>query len=416
MIVDRAWAERNIGFDPTKVSAPVSTYAHKRVASSDDADDLRREIIDFDSEGPEGAAFLAFTKSTGLSRFTAIPWPSGLAPVTGGKPSGSGAGPLPRADALVVTWTMDEGHALSRVLTPGKDSQDDYVPYTHNYTSIASAMSHDCPAVQAKRLGAFWTTTIAGNNVVVFKSESHLSQDTDRRLPPDGVLPNALLWQQIIEEVQPKVVLTTGTAGRIGKDFEVGDVVVSSVVRFGSQKWLKSAPFHAANYQSQVTATRYLAEAEALLKANAGQLPTDNTRPPNIVQVAPADLSSSVVTTDFFGFNTSDNHYKLWGLGDACEMGDAVLGMVAQHLGPNAPRWLAVRNVSDPEINAAGLTLKQQAASTNIYKAFGRWSSVCSAIVCWALIAALQTEKAFRENLICQKWTGVVRRTPSGKG
>jgi len=390
MIVDGTWAERNIGFDPTKVSAPASVFADKRAASSDDADDLPREIIDFDSDGSEGAAFLAFTKATGLSRFTDIPWPSGLAPVTGGTPSGNGAGPLPRADALVVTWTMDEGHALSRVLTPGKDSRDDYIPYTHNYTSIASAMSHRCPAVQAKRLGAFWTTTIADNSVVVFKSDSHLSQDTDRRLPADGLLPNALLWKQIIEEVQPKVVLTTGTAGGIGKDFEVGDVVVSSVVRFDSQNWLKSAPFHAASYDSQAAATRYFAEAEALFKANAGQLPTDNSRPPNIVQVAPADLSSSVVTTDFFGFDTSDNHYKLWGLGDACEMGDAVLGMVAQQLGPNAPRWLAVRNVSDPEINAAGMRLQQQAAlAANIYKAFGRWSSVCSAIVCWALLAAL---------------------------
>ncbi|MGO8936356.1 MAG: hypothetical protein ACLP3C_16395 [Mycobacterium sp.] len=390
MIVDQAWAERNIGFDPAKVTAPASAYADERVASSDDPDDLAREIIDFDSEGPEGAAFLAFTKSTGLSRFTDIPWPSGLGPVTDGKPSGSGTGPLPRADALVVTWTMDERHALSRVLTPGKDSRDDYVPYTHNYTSIASTMSPGCPAVQAKRLGAFWTTMIARNKAVVFKSESHLSQDTDRRLPPDGVLPNELLWKQIIAEVEPRIVLTTGTAGGIGKDFEVGDVVVSPVVRFDSKKWLKSAPFHAATYHSQAAATQYLAEAEKLFKANAGQLPTDNTRPPSIVQVAPADLSASVVTTDFFGFDTSDNHYRLWGLGDASEMGDAVLGMVAQQLGQNAPSWLAVRNVSDPEISAAGLTLKQQAAlAANIYKAFGRWSSVCSAIVCWALIAAL---------------------------
>jgi hypothetical protein len=389
MIVDSAWAERNIGFDAAKGSAPAGVFADNRVASSDDPDDFAREIIDFDSEGPEGAAFIAFTKSTGLSRFTDIPWPNGLAPVTGGKP-GSGAGPLPRADALVVTWTVDEGHALSRVLTPGKDSRDDYVPYTHNYTSIARTMSPRSPAVQAKRLGAFWTTTIGRNNVVVFKSESHLSQDTNRQLPADGVLPNALLWKQIIEEVQPKVVLTTGTAGGIGKDFEVGDVIVSSVVRFDSQTWLKSAPFHAASYQSQPAATKYLTEAEALFKANAGQLPTDNPRPPKIVQAAPTDLASSVVTTDFFGFDTSDNHYKLWGLGDVSEMGDAVLGMVAEQLGPSAPRWLAIRNVSDPEINAAGLTLKQQAAfAANIYKAFGRWSSVCSAIVCWALIAAL---------------------------
>ena len=75
--------------------------------------DLQREIIDFDSEGPEGGAFLAFTTATGLSRFTDIPWPMGLAPVSGGVPTGPAGGPLPQADILVVTWTVDEGHALS---------------------------------------------------------------------------------------------------------------------------------------------------------------------------------------------------------------------------------------------------------------------------------------------------------------
>lgn len=391
MIVDGAWAERNIGFDPTKTAAPAAE-AHEGVASSVDINDLQRQIIDFDSEGPEGAEFLSLTTSTGLSKFKDIPWPSGLAPEPGAKPSGTG--PLPRADVLVVTWTVDEGHALSRVLTPGKDSRNDYVAYTHNYESIAALMSHGSPAVQAKRLGAFWTTTIGGKKVVVFKSDSHLSQDTNKRLPSDDVLPNALLWTQIIEEVQPRLVLTTGTAGGIGKDFEVGDVIVSSVVRFDSEKWLKPAPFSAAHYQSQPAATQYFDEAEVLFKANAAQLPPDNTRPPKIVQAGPTDLSASVVTTDFFGFDTSDNHYKLWGFGDVSEMGDAVLGLVAQQLGAKAPPWLAVRNVSDPEINAAGQTLTQQATlAATIYKAFGRWSSVCSAIVCWALIAALQTEK-----------------------
>jgi hypothetical protein len=45
--------------------------------------------------------------------------------------------------------------------------------------------------------------------------------------------------------------------------------------------------------------------------------------------------------------------------------------------------------VSDPQINSDGLTLKQQGdIAAQIYKGFGRWSSVCSAIVCWAGIAA----------------------------
>jgi hypothetical protein len=95
------------------------------------------------------------------------------------------------------------------------------------------------------------------------------------------------------------------------------------------------------------------------------------------------------VTTDFFGLDTSDNHFGLQGLGDVSEMGDAVLGLglVGSQMA-TSPRWVAVRNVSDPQIKAEG-TLKEQAAlAANIYKASGRWSSVCSAIVCWALIAA----------------------------
>ena len=83
---------------------------------------------------------------------------------------------------------MDEGHALSRVLTPGKDSRNDYVPYTHNFSTLSRQMSKGSPAVKAKRLGAFWTTTIGGKKAVVFKSESHLSQDTYKHFPANGML------------------------------------------------------------------------------------------------------------------------------------------------------------------------------------------------------------------------------------
>ena len=77
---------------------------------------------------------------------------------------------------------------------------------------------------------------------------------------------------------------------------------------------------------------------------------------------APKQEHNGVVTTDFFGFDTSDNHYKLWGLGDLSEMGDAVMGMVVKEMGADdAPPWLAIRNVSDPQMPRG--TLKQQAAT-----------------------------------------------------
>jgi hypothetical protein len=382
MTVDRAWVKRNLGFDPITTPAPLATFAVKAAAKPGKAEpeDLRREMIDFDSEGSEGKEFFAFSTATGLSRFTDVSWPKGLEPVTGPAPKADEASPLPKADVLVVTWTVDEGHALSRVLTPGKDSRNDYRSYTHNFSAISKKMRPGCPALQAKRLGAYWTTSIAGKKVVVFKSDSHMSQDGPQ-------LPNRDVWRQIIDEVKPKLVITTGTAGGIGTEFEVGDVVVAPIVRFDCSSKFKNEPFHSAHFSSQPANAKHFAEAESLFEANAGQLPKDNTRPPNITRVATNALGSSVVTTDFFGFDTSDNHFELEGLGDVSEMGDAVLGLVSSELA-TPPRWVAVRNVSDPQIKAEG-TLKEQAAvAAQIYKGFGRWSSVCSAIVCWALIAA----------------------------
>lgn len=383
MAVDRKWVQRNLGFDPIEEPAPANTFQHARAAlPAAKNEDFAREIIDFDSESTEGKNFLAFTTATGLSRFTDIPWPKGLAPKTGRKPKGTPNSPLPRGDILVVTWTVDEGHALSRVLTPGKDSRDDYAVYKHNYATISKKMRWGCPALNYKRLGTYWTTTIDGKSVVIFKSDSHMSQDGPQ-------LPNIDVWRQIIREVRPKLVITTGTAGGIGTKVEVGDVVVSPIVRFDCTAKFKSKPFRRAHYSSAPSKRTYFKKAEGLFKANAAQLPKDNKRLPKIIRVAPTQLKASVVTTDFFGFDTSDGYYKLTGLGDVCEMGDAILGMVAKEMGADAPRWLAIRNVSDPQIASKGLSIREQAKiAAQIYKGFGRWSSVCSAIACWASIVA----------------------------
>jgi len=383
MIVDAKWVERNLGFDPIARHPPPKTFAVAEASTkSARIEDIQREIIDFDSEAPSGKEFLAFTTATGLSRYTDVKWPQGLGPRTDSAVRRGKNGRLPKADVLVVTWTVDEGHALSRVLTPGKDSRNDYLSYKHNYGAISRKMRIGCPARIAKRLGAYWTTSIGKKKIVVFKSDSHMSQD-------GPALPNIDVWKQIIEEVDPELVITTGTAGGIGKQFEVGDVVVSPVVRFDCIAKFKKEKFHADDYSSSALIKKQFASAKTLFKANSAQLPPENKRQPRIFPAQPRQLKSSVVTTDFFGFDTSNNHYKLQGLGNVSEMGDAILGLVASGLKSKAPRWVAVRNVSDPQIKAKGLTLQQQAAlAAQIYKGFGRWSSVCSAIVCWALIAA----------------------------
>ena len=375
--VDASWLTRNLGVAPPSHAALVSAAPQ---APSTPAEDraLVRELIDFDSDGPAGTAFLtAAPLANGLSKFKQIPWPTGLAP----KPSATPSGPkLPKADVLIVTWTVDEGHALSRVLTPGFDSRDDWLDYTSNFAAIAANMRKGCPALKANRLGTYWTTTIGSKSVTLFKSDSHMSQDGAK-------LPNADVWRQIIDDVQPALVITTGTGGGIGTTGEVGDVIVSSFVTFSCKRTFKH--LDGLTYAATKPApSKEFQTAKKLFAANAPFLPGDNTRPPAIVVSGSA--KTGILTTDYFGFDNSTNTFGLQGKGDLSEMGDAVLGMVCQAKGAKAPPYSIVRNVSDPQIDAGTMTIREQAAAAAvIYKGFGRWSSVCSAIVCWAIVAGM---------------------------
>jgi hypothetical protein len=372
--VDRAWLERNLGLK----LPPLTKLAAAGPPTAEDDRRLQRELIDFDSEAPDGQAFLtAATKSTGLSKFVDIAWPAGLAPQPGPKPTGS---KLPHADVLIVTWTVEEGHALSRVLTPGFDSRNDWVPYTRNFAAIAARMRAGCPARQLGRLGTFWTGTIGTKSVTYFKCDSHMSQDGPK-------LPNAIVWRQIIDDVDPSLVITTGTGGGIGTAEEVGDVIVSRFVTFSCRRTFKR--LNGSTYASATDApSGRFAQALLLFDANDDFLPKDNPRKPKIV--VSTQPSEGILTTDYFGFDNSTNTFGLQGLGDLSEMGDAVLGMVCKRRPKSAPDYAIVRNVSDPQIDAGNLSIhEQEAIAAAIYKGFGRWSSVCSAIVCWAIVADL---------------------------
>jgi hypothetical protein len=164
--------------------------------------------------------------------------------------------------------TVDEGHALSRVLTPGKDSRNDWVPYKHNFAKISKKMRKGCPALQAGRLGAYWTGKIGDKRVVYFKSDSHRSQDTKTAPKAGETLPNEDVWQQIIAEVQPQMVITTGTAGGIGRDCEVG-VMSQEPITFDCQKWLHTEPF-AHKVQERRASGEAFPHGQDPVEANAG--------------------------------------------------------------------------------------------------------------------------------------------------
>jgi nucleoside phosphorylase len=393
MAVDSAWLEQNLGGPPQVTPGLGLARAEASTGAQLTPQVLARERIEFDGQAPEALARNAAWPAAPptLTHYTPVAWPQELAPQPAAQaPSGES---LPDADVLIVTWTLEEGRALAHVLTPGCESSPPtksspavpgmryWKPYTKNYATISADMSAGCPAREKERLGTYWAATIGGKQVTLFKSDSHMSQDGPDKL---ATTPNRLVWKQIVEDCKPKWVITTGTAGGIGAREQVGDVVVSRFVTFdsgGSPPTLE--PFDCVDAAPH----DFFDTAHGLFVANEQHLPKTNSRAPRIVHGASAH--SGVVTTRGFQYDDTANTFGLKGKGDACEMGDAVLGYVCRELGSDAPNYAMVRNVSDPEIDSSDP--EASALANYIYEHFGRWSSVCSAIVCWAIVAGLDT-------------------------
>ena len=131
---------------------------------------------------------------------------------------------------------------------------------------------------------------------------------------------------EIADAVQPKIFITTGTGGGIGKDVALGDVIIAGLTRFDCVTQFKSEAWHAASYKTTPVPAKALAAiTPALTSVNAAKVP--NARATPKIWSAATD---AIVTTDFFGFDDSTNHYKLQGLGQACDMGDAMVGQALQ--------------------------------------------------------------------------------------
>ena len=365
----------------SRISAKSSAKTMRAIAS---VPDLSRHIIMFDSDDastysphtlPPAAVMLAAARSP-------IPWPAGEAPEPqpmAKKPSPTD--PLPQADYVLVTWTVEEAKALSDTLTPGYPSKTAWYYYAHNFSSeFVPIIRKGAPSLESKRLGSYFLTTIAGKRVLCMKSELHLSQDGPK-------MPIAKLWAQIIAEAKPKLIITTGTAGGIGAKVVLGDVLSAKAVRFDCLKSFKSQPFHNSIYACSNLAYKSTAEAQKLFLANTSHLPASTRAPQIFTKSASVMPVPDVVTTDFFAFDDSANDYGLQGLGGMVEMGDAVLGLVISEMKTTAPKWGAIRNASDPEIDSSGLTVKQAAQkAAQIYEKYGYWTTIPSAITCWSVI------------------------------
>lgn len=388
--------DRILNFDP-EANSPAAAPA-AMIQNDALQDELLDHRLEYDPEtGAQKLASSSLQPALLLPKtLPPIPWPEALRP----QPQPLPAPPDPnlplsdtltaanvRVDVLVVTWTVAEALALSDVLTPGfrsrrgpSDPADGvfWYPYKHNWAQFKTEIKGMAPALGLERLGLWFLTRIGDKTVMCMKSELHMARDGAK-------MPVKDLWKQLIAEVKPALVITTGTAGGIGGSIVLGDVVVSQKLRFFCKRTFKGRNDEFRCPQHIKTSEVAFANKHLLTVAQDKLPPA--SRPAHILTRGQQGIEPlEVVSTDFFAFDDKRNSYELQGKGAVVEMGDATLGLACSELG-EAPAWVAIRNASDPQID--GGTISEEAdVAGRIYEKFGYWTTVNSAIACWAVIAS----------------------------
>ena len=332
------------------------------------------------------------------SRTRPVPWPADATPVPAPlTPPPLETDALPKADVLLVTWTVAEAQAMATLLTPGvpieswyeyRRKVSDYIPKVTGFPRKLPPFNDPKHPRYYHSLGIYYLTQLRGKRVLCFKSGLHMDYD-------GPALPLRDLWNQLLDEVAPSHVVTTGTGGGIGANVLLGDVVVAKHTRFDCTTNFVQQPFAQSSYATSRLPGKLTAPmTDAILKPNAVRIvesgaPTHpDKRPVFFFDGNAAIADPTIVSTDFFAFDTTTNDARLQGLGNVCDMGDAVLGLVLQTR-TTPPAWYAIRNASDPQIDGSLPPEQRSKEAYNYYTHFGPFTSANSVIACWSLIYQL---------------------------
>ena len=320
----------------------------------------------------------ASPESTELSE---IPWPASMTPKPW-KPVLVNE-TLPAADILVVTYTAAEADALADVLTPGV-KRSSWLPYVHGWDHIVAHLTDRSPAREAKCLAQVYATIIDNVSLLLVHSELHLSTDGE-------TLPIRTLLAQMIGEVSPDLVVTTGTAGGVGTEV-LGDVLVTGAAKFNCTRtfakmaWAQQRFVSDYHYDIPLGARVFTETWPELVAANAGRLHESGyaPRPPRIVL-------GDVETVDYFAFADVGDSYGVVRDDPQVameEMDDAVVALVCEEDLHGAQAWVSVRNASDPQMGDGSLS-EQKHAAEEIYERYGYYTSIGSVLAVWALAASM---------------------------
>lgn len=351
----------------------------------------------FDPAHPDPSFFstatemAAFAASSGVA--APVVWPSGYAPTldTPTSPPDPAAA-LPKVDVVIVTWTSAEASTLATLMTPGVATREWY-EYKSNVDAFipkvtgAKAPFNDNSKNTARyfhSLGLYYPIRLSGRKVLCLKGGLHMDYD-------GPALPIIDFWKQVIRETGCQLIITTGTGGAVGANVLLGDVVIADHVAILCKKQFRPTEFPGAPYPASPPPAKLTALlSSGLLTPNAqkvaqANLPSHPDKLPTFFVHGSAIPTPTIVTTDFFGFDNTNNTNGLQALGNACEMGDVSLGLAISQI-ENPPKWAAIRNASDPQVPGSMTPQEQSAWASKIYLHYGSFTTAASVLACWAYI------------------------------
>jgi nucleoside phosphorylase len=222
------------------------------------------------------------------------------------------------------------------------------------------------------------------------KSGLHLDHDLET-VTPETVMPYSKLLTEMIQTVSPTVFITTGTGGGVGSDVKLGDVILAGKTLFDCRYQFKNQPWRNASYATTPVSEKALGLITPnLLAVNAAKVAAATPIPGLAQPRIWSGDAATIVTTDKFAYDTATNQpYQLQGLGQACDMGDAMVGQVITEQFKKIS-WYAIRNASDPQmpVPADKGFSSVDSESNYIYSTYGALTTAASVIASWAIVAA----------------------------
>jgi nucleoside phosphorylase len=364
------------------------------------AEDVR---LNYDPEKPAdrflSTMSLAARSSSSERLPQSVPWPDASKPtprpIAPAPAEGDDLSRFAGYDVILVTYTSAEAAALAALFTPGYPMSSwyeyrhgiaDYIPIvTGKRAPFNSTDPRDARYYHS--LGLYFPCTIGNARVLLIKSGLHLDYDLEVVAP---VVPIKKMLTQAIQIVEPKLFITTGTGGGIGAEVRLGDVIIAGQTLFDCDHLFGGQTWAHTSYTTTAIAAKALALITPdLLKVNAAKIATATPISGRAQPKIWSGDTAKIVTTDVFAFDTSSNNpFHLHGLGQACDMGDAMVGQVMQQF--EGIKWHAIRNASDPQIpDPAGVAYKDaDKEAGDIYKDYGAFTTAASIIASWAIIDA----------------------------